>query len=114
MTVPGATAAGIVHKRRLPRGTSIEDGPAGARTMRDQEAEHELFRNGDGLVAGAALAKKTWTAGCNAETGEALPRAVEPGVGPVRVVVGVAVAAVRDHEVQLLGTGDGEVQGQRL
>ncbi|CAM5383746.1 hypothetical protein SALBM311S_08782 [Streptomyces alboniger] len=43
-----------------------------------------------------------------------LSRAGEPGVRPVRVVVGVAVAAVRDHEVQLLGAGDVEVQGQRL
>ncbi|MEU0208452.1 ricin-type beta-trefoil lectin domain protein [Streptomyces canus] len=65
-----ASAAAIVHKSRLPRGTSIEDGLAGARNMRDRVAERELFPNGDGVVASAALAKKTWTAGYNAETGE--------------------------------------------
>ncbi|QUC56772.1 ricin-type beta-trefoil lectin domain protein [Streptomyces sp. A2-16] len=65
-----ASSAAIVSKSRLPRGTSIEDGLAGARNMRDRVADRELFPNGDGVVASAALAKKTWTAGYNAETGE--------------------------------------------
>jgi hypothetical protein len=33
-------------------------------------AQRTLFPNGDGVVASTGLAKKTWTAGYNAETGE--------------------------------------------
>ncbi|MFI0813200.1 RHS repeat-associated core domain-containing protein [Streptomyces echinatus] len=65
-----ASSAAVVHKSRLPRGTPIEHGLAGARNMRDRVAQRTLFPDGDGVVASAALAKKTWTAGYNAETGE--------------------------------------------
>ncbi|MEU3508451.1 RHS repeat-associated core domain-containing protein [Streptomyces longwoodensis] len=71
-TAPGrkASSAAVVTKTRVPRGTRIEDGLAGARNLRNRVAESTLFPNSDGVVASTGLAKKTWTAGYNAETGE--------------------------------------------
>ncbi|WP_425245085.1 ricin-type beta-trefoil lectin domain protein [Streptomyces sp. NEAU-NA10] len=71
-TAPGrkASSAATVAKTRLPRGTRIEDGLAGARNLRDRMAQRTLFPNGDGLPASGAIMKKAWTAGYNAETGE--------------------------------------------
>ncbi|MET8102370.1 ricin-type beta-trefoil lectin domain protein [Streptomyces sp. NPDC005236] len=71
-TTPGrkASSAAIVTKSRLPRGTRIEDGLAGARNLRDRMAQRTLFPNGDGIPASSGLMKKAWTAGYNAETGE--------------------------------------------
>lgn len=71
-TAPGrkASSAAVVTKTRVPRGTRIEDGLAGARNLRNRMAQRTLFPNGDGVVASTGLAKKTWTAGYNAETGE--------------------------------------------
>ncbi|MDQ0760577.1 DNA-binding transcriptional LysR family regulator [Streptomyces canus] len=76
----------------------------GASATPDRHVHDPAACRAGGAVKGAA----------RSEVCCALTRAGETGVGPVRVVVGVAVAAVRDHEVQLLGTGDVEVQGQGL
>ncbi|MFF3609283.1 ricin-type beta-trefoil lectin domain protein [Streptomyces sp. NPDC002463] len=69
---PGSKASSkaVVSKTRLPRGTSIEDGLAGARNLRNRVAHRTLFPDGGRIPASMGLAKKTWSAGYNAETGE--------------------------------------------
>ncbi|MEW1648446.1 ricin-type beta-trefoil lectin domain protein [Streptomyces sp. NPDC091219] len=65
-----ASSAATVNKSRLPRGTTIEDGLAGARNMRDRVADRTLFPNRDGIPVNRSTLLKAWTAGYNAETGE--------------------------------------------
>ncbi|MEU1513154.1 ricin-type beta-trefoil lectin domain protein [Streptomyces sp. NPDC005811] len=71
-TAPGASKSSqaIVTKTKVPRGTTIDDGLAGARNLRNRLAERSLFPNRDGVTVSTAMARKTWTAGYNAETGE--------------------------------------------
>ncbi|MPY33634.1 hypothetical protein FNH09_21000 [Streptomyces adustus] len=71
-TAPGrkASSAATVVKARLPRGTRIEDGLAGARNLRNRVAQRTLFPNGDGIPVSSGIMKKAWTAGYNAETRE--------------------------------------------